>query len=215
METETLETKENDRPTLTFNDVGNTMPGRTGFNLETPAPAFDPDDLPDGTWLASEGQIVSVTDSVTAALIEYKRYDDLGRRLDPPYRLPEPSEEHTPQVIRQGVSGEDVGIIVAILVLLLITAISTAIFYHEHPPVSETWKPNDAAVIISQQEAAKAQNEYGRAQAEYGAAAIHRETALRLQVIENCTKSGNIPVMMGGNVDCKLGPTRFPALAPK
>ena len=58
--------------------------------------------------------------------------------------------------------------------------------------------PNDAAVIVAQQEATKTQ-------AEYGAAAIHRETALRMQVIENCAKSGNIPVMTGGNVDCKPG----------
>jgi hypothetical protein len=164
---------------------------------------FDPEDLPEGVWIASEGQIVRVTEN---ALIEYKAFDEHGRRLDPPYRMPERDEPSTPQVIRQGVPGEDVAGIVTILVLFLVTAIATAVYYHEHPRDAETWKPNDAAVIISQQETAKAQNEFGRAQAEYGAAQVHRETALRLQVIENCTKSGNIPVMIGGNVDCKLAP---------
>ena len=83
------------------------------------------------------------------------------------------------------------GGIIFMLIVLLMFAIGIAIYFHEHPPAAEKWAPNDAAVIISQQEATKAQ-------AEYGAAAIKRDTELRMQVVENCAKKGNIPVLFGG-----------------
>ncbi len=45
-----------------------------------------------------------------------------------------------------------------------------------------------------------------KAQADMQAKAMQTDLTLRLEVLKSCTERGLIPVLMGGNVDCKAGP---------
>lgn len=91
---------------------------------------------------------------------------------------------------------ESIAVIMCILILL--GSGSAIYFARQQTTISAGCEANSAAMVAG----ASAQ----KAQIDYQTACVKRDSDLRLEVIKQCVAKGNIPVLMGGNVDCKASP---------
>lgn len=66
-------------------------------------------------------------------------------------------------------------------------------------------QPEPAACQLNNATVA-AQAQAQKAQIDYTASCQRNEVQLRMKVIETCVNRGNVPVLIGGNIDCKPGP---------
>lgn len=65
-------------------------------------------------------------------------------------------------------------------------------------PARQEFGPCTASAALE-----KAQNEAAKAQAEYLTTSQKRVEDLQLRVMQSCVDKGNVPILMGGNVDCR------------
>lgn len=144
-------------------------------------------------WLVAEGSIKGFEDDYDD-YVEYREYDENGRRNSAP--LPIFSPPALPQELEGTISG--LCYLIGFLILVVIFAAGAAVYYSQHPAENAACAVSNANAA-AQLGAAKAQSD---SQTEY----MKRDSALRLEVISRCVARGFLPVLTGGNVDCKPVP---------
>lgn len=88
----------------------------------------------------------------------------------------------------------------SIMAALMVVAIVAAFYFATHQPKPEA--------CVGENDVRLAQAQAAKAQAEFATACLKKDSELRLAVEKSCAEAGNIPVFIGGNLDCKPAPAK-------
>ena len=112
----------------------------------------------------------------------------------------EDQNDNESEVITVKPSGVPEGVAVTLVVALLL-AIAGVVYYASHQA-----SPDQANKCAMDNATIKAQLDAQKSVTDYNAACAKRDGELRLAVIKACVDRGNLPVFLGGNIDCKVAP---------